>query len=141
MEIEVNYLAVVLAALSTMVVGSLWYSPKGFGTLWQKLSKAKMNEKPTGSEMLKLYGGAVLASTLTAYILAHVAYMSSSVLGSDFLQSALSTAFWLWLGFTAARVYVHDSFEGRPPKLTLITVSHELVTFMVMALIIGLMGV
>jgi hypothetical protein len=57
------------------------------------------------------------------------------------LQSALTTAFWAWLGFTAARIYTHDLFEGRPQKLTLITVSHELVTFLVMGLVIGLVGV
>lgn len=141
MDIEVNYFAVVLAALSTMAVGSLWYSPKGFGTLWMKLTKVKMNSKQTSAEMLKLYGGTLLASVVTAYILAHVAFLSNVVLGGEFLASALSTAFWLWLGFTAARVYVHDSFETRSSQLTLLTVSHELVTVMVMALIIGLMGV
>jgi hypothetical protein len=51
------------------------------------------------------------------------------------------TAFWAWLGFTASRIITHDAFEGRRKKLTLLTISHELVTFMVMGLIIGLMGV
>ena len=139
--VEVNFVAVVLAAISTMVVGSLWYSPSGFGTLWMKLAKVKPDPKMTPNEMLKLYGGALLASAITAYVLAHVTYMSSEVLGGAYWLSAFSTAFWLWLGFTAARVYVHDGFEGRPLKLTLLTAGHELVTFMVMAAIIGLMGV
>ena len=56
---------------------------------------------------------------------------------NSFLQDALTTAFWLWLGITAARFITHDAFEGRPPKLTILNVSHEFVTFMVMALIIG----
>jgi hypothetical protein len=54
------------------------------------------------------------------------------------LQDALSTAFWVWLGFTATRFITHDAFEMRPKKLTLLNISHEFVTFMVMGLIIGL---
>lgn len=139
--VEVNYIAVLLAALSTMVVGSFWYSPSGFGKLWMKLTKVKMNTKPSSTEMLELYGGAVLSAAVTAYVLASMTTITSQALGGTFWMVALSTGFWLWLGLTAARVYVHDSFENRPKKLTLLTVSHELVTIMVMAAIIGVMGV
>jgi hypothetical protein len=51
------------------------------------------------------------------------------------------TAFWLWLGFTAARFITHDAFEGRPMALTFLNVSLEFVTIMVMGLLIGLIGV
>jgi hypothetical protein len=78
---------------------------------------------------------------LTAYILAHVSYLSNSFFHNSFLQDSMATAFWLWLGLTAARIFTHDLFEGRPSKLTLITVSHELVTLLIMGLVIGLVGV
>ena len=32
MELAINYWAVILATLSTMIVGSIWYTPKVFGT-------------------------------------------------------------------------------------------------------------
>jgi hypothetical protein len=57
------------------------------------------------------------------------------------LQDTLTTAFWLWLGFTAARFATHDAFEGRPHKLTLLNLGNEFVTIMLMSLIIGLFGV
>ncbi|MET1156149.1 MAG: DUF1761 domain-containing protein, partial [Arthrobacter sp.] len=44
-------------------------------------------------------------------------------------------------GFTAARFVTHDAFEGRPAGLTVLNIVHELVTFLVMALIIGLFGI
>jgi hypothetical protein len=136
MNVEVNWLAIVLATLSTMVVGSLWYTPKTFGNLWIKLAKIDTKKQKGMAAPLV---GALIASFITAYILAHVTYLSHSFFDNSFLQDALSTGFWLWLGFVAARLFVHDAFEGRPKRLTLLNIAHEFVTIMIMALIIGLM--
>lgn len=141
MDVQVNYLAVLLAGLSSMVVGAIWYSRPLFGTMWMKLTGVKMNKKMTGSQMATMYGLALLASLMTAYILAHVTFLSNHFFKGSFLGDALSTAWWLWLGFTAARLLVHDLFENRDMKLTLLNAAHELATVLVMALIIGTMGV
>lgn len=139
MNVEINYLAVVLAALSTMVVGSIWYTPKVFGNAWMKLAGLKRADlEKNGMTPIVI---TVLVSLLTAYVLAHVAFLSNQYFKHSFLQDSLTTAFWVWLGFNASRIITHDAFEGRRKKLTLLTISHELVTFMVMGLIIGLMGV
>ena len=136
MNVEVNYVAVLLATLSTMVVGSVWYTPKVFGNTWMKLAGLKQKElEKNGIKPIVI---TVFVSLITAYVLAHVAFLSNQFFKHSFLQDSLTTAFWLWLGFTAARIITHDAFEGRPKKLTLLTISHELITFMVMGLIIGL---
>lgn len=140
MDVSVNYLAVLLAAASSMVVGSIWYAQGVFGKTWAKLAKVNMNKKVSGSEMTRLLGLTFLASLVTAYILAHVAFLSNEFFRNDFIQDALTTAFWLWLGLTAARIYTHDLFEGRPGKLTLLSAGNELTTLLVMGLIIGAMG-
>lgn len=138
MNVEVNMLSVVLAALSTMVVGSIWYTPKVFGTVWMKLAKVSQKDmKENGFQPIVI---TLIVSLITAYVLAHVAYLSNQFFNHSFLQDSMTTAIWVWLGFTAARVITHDAFEGRPKKLTLLNIAHELVTFLVMGLIIGLMG-
>lgn len=107
-----------------------------------KAAKIKMDRKPAASEMTILIGGSFIASLVTAYVLAHVTFLSHSFFKNDsFLQDALATAFWLWVGLTVARIFVHDIFEGRPWKLMLLTVGHELVTLLAMGLIIGWLGV
>lgn len=141
MNVEVNYLAVLLAGLSSMVVGSVWYAPGVFGKMWAKLAKVDMDRKVPAADMALLLGTAFLLSLITAFVLAHVTYLSNSFFGNDFLQDALSTGFWVWLGFNAVRFATHDMFETRRKKLTLINIANEFVTIMVMALIIGLMGV
>lgn len=140
MDVSVNFFAVVLAALSTMVVGSLWYSPAGFYKQWAKLAHVKTNTKISSGQMAWMYGSVFVASLVMAYILAHVSYLSNHFFQNRFLQDTLSTSFWLWLGFVATRFYVHDTFEGRRKLLTVLNAGHELVTLLVMAIIIGLMG-
>lgn len=137
MAVEVNYMAVVLAMASTMVIGSIWYTPKVFGNKWMQW--AKLDKKQMEKNGLWPILITVVASLVTAYVLAHVAYLSNQFFQNSFLQDSLTTAFWVWLGFTAARIITHDAFEGRRKKLTLLTISHELVTFMVMGLVIGLL--
>lgn len=141
MEVQVNYWAVLLAAIASMGIGSVWYAQSVFGKPWAKLARVDMHKKQSANQMAFLFGGTFIVALITAYVLAHVSYLSHSFFKNDFLQDAVTTAFWLWLGLTAARIFTHDSFEGRPLKLTALTVSHELVTLLVMAAIIGLFGV
>ncbi len=139
--VEVNYLAILVAGISSMVVGMVWYSPSVFGNAWMKLAKINRRELETNQKQNWVnYLYVFVASLVTAYVLAHVTFLSQNFFDNDYLMAALSTAFWLWLGFTAARILTHDLFEMRRKMLTLLTLSHELVTVMVMALILGLFG-
>ena len=120
-----------------MAVGAIWYAKGVFGTEWQKLTK--LTDKQLTQGAARAMGGTAIVSLITAYVLAHVTYISHDFFGNSFLQDALTTAFWLWLGLTAARMITHDLFEHRPIKLTLLGIGHELVTLETMALIIGLL--
>ncbi|HSX29155.1 MAG TPA: DUF1761 domain-containing protein [Candidatus Saccharimonadales bacterium] len=138
MQVEVNWLAVVLATLSTMVVGSVWYTPKVFGNTWMRL--VHLDRKKAQTAGLRPILITLAVSFISAYVLAHVVYLAHFFFNNSFLLDSLSTAFWLWLGMTAARFITHDAFEGRPVALTVINVAHELVTFLVMGLVIGLLA-
>lgn len=140
MDVAINYLAVVLAALSSMLVGSVWYAQGAFGREWAKLARVDMSKPIKTGQMVLLMVSAFVASLLTAYILAHFAYVMNTFYKNEFWQDALTTGFWLWLGFTAMRLFVHDAFEGRRKKLTVLNSAHELVTILLMAGIIGFMG-
>ncbi|MBC7291334.1 MAG: DUF1761 domain-containing protein [Actinotalea sp.] len=133
---EINWWAVVLATLSTMVIGSVWYAPPVFGRRWERLARI---EQP--SSAVVAIGLTVVVSFVSAAVLAGAAAISWGFYGGSFLTSAVVTGLILWAGFTAARFITHDAFEGRPWQLTLMNVAHELVTVLVMALIIGAIGI
>lgn len=132
---EINYLAVIAATLSSMLVGSIWYTPKVFGNYWM----AKSGVTPSGNskDAIKPIVITLLVSFVTAWVLAGAIYISFEFYGGSFLVNALVTAIILWAGLTAARFITHDAFDGRPTGLTVLNVAHEFVTLVVMALIIG----
>lgn len=137
MDVQVNYLAVLLAGLSSMVVGAIWYAPQVFGKQWMKFSGLKQKDIEGGSPAPYII--TLVVSLLTAFVLAHVAYLSNQFYNNSFLMDTITTGFWLWLGFTAARMITHNIFDRKDWRLSVINVGHEFVTIFVMALIIGFM--
>ncbi|WP_022887099.1 DUF1761 domain-containing protein [Glaciibacter superstes] len=132
---EINYWAVILATLSSMIVGSIWYTPKVFGNYWMKMSGSKPSGK-TSDAVIPIVV-TLLVSFITAWVLAGAAYIAWDFYGGNFLVNAIVTALMLWAGFTAARFVTHDAFDQRPGGLTILNISHELVTVVIMAIIIG----
>jgi hypothetical protein len=136
---EINIWAVLLATLSSMVVGSVWYTPKVFGNYWMRV--AKVTPSGDAKDAVKPILITLVVSFVSALVLAGSAAISQHFYGGNFLVNTLVTAVILWAGFTAARFITHDAFEGRPAGLTALNCAHELVTLTVMALIIGLFGI
>jgi hypothetical protein len=67
---EINFLALLVAALSTLVVGFIWYNPKVFGTIWMKES-GMTEEKMKGGNMFKT----LLISFLYAFLIGFILQM------------------------------------------------------------------
>ncbi len=135
---EINIWAVLLATLSTMVVGSIWYTPKVFGTYWMRV--AKVTPSGEAKDAIGPILVTLVVSLITALVLAGSISIAQHFYEGSFLLNAVITSVILWAGLTAARFVTHDAFEGRPRGLTLLNLAHELVTFLVMGLIIGLFG-
>lgn len=134
---EINYWAVVLATLSTMIVGSIWYTPKVFGNRWARLAKVDLNAEKTPLQAWLPIIVTVFVSFATAWVLAGSTAIAWHFYDDTYFSAALVTGIILWAGFTAARFITHDQFEGRPSSLTVMNIAHELVTVVVMAIIIG----
>ncbi|MFD5224287.1 DUF1761 domain-containing protein [Microbacterium sp. NPDC058342] len=132
---EINYWAVLVATVSTMIVGSLWYAPKVFGTRWAKLAGVDL-DRPASSAAMPIIT-TVIVSFLTAWVLAGAASIAWHFYEGAYFWASVVTAVTLWAGFIAARFITHDAFEGRSTRLTTLNIGHELVTVLVMAVIIG----
>ena len=68
---DVNLLAVLVAGLVPMIVGSLWYGPL-FGKRWMALMETTPEEIQEGFNPLRTYGISFLLSLVTAFILAQL---------------------------------------------------------------------
>lgn len=69
---EFNWIAMIGAALVTLPIGFIWYSPKVFGTVWMRES-GMTEEKAKGSNMVKVFGLAIVFSFILAFFLPQVA--------------------------------------------------------------------
>lgn len=133
-QVTINYLAVIVAAVASMMIGFLWYGPL-FGKQWMQLmnfDKKKIGEaKKKG--MGKIYALAFLTTLITSYVLAHfVDYVEAKTIADGIILG-----FWVWIGFLATTQIGSVFWEGKPVKLYLINTLHYLVALAVMAAILA----
>ncbi|HEX8268961.1 MAG TPA: DUF1761 domain-containing protein [Flavobacterium sp.] len=77
---EINFLAVLGAALSTLVVGFIWYHPNVFGTVWMRES-GTTEDKMKGSNMAILFGMSIFYALLMAMIIMTIVNHQFGALG------------------------------------------------------------
>jgi len=133
---NINLLAVLVAAISTMVVGFLWYSPLLFAKPWMKEMGYDPNDKARMEEMKKsagpAYGGSFLASLISAFILA--LFLHEMRVAS--LHIGLSVGFHVWLGFVATVQFTSALFTKQSMRLFGINTGYQLVCYLAMAAIL-----
>ena len=77
---EFNLLAILVAALSSFVVGFIWYNPKVFGTIWMKEAGLTQEQLQTGS-MLKIFGLTFIYAFMLAFMLQNLVIHQTGALG------------------------------------------------------------
>ncbi len=133
----VNLLAVLVAALATMVVGFLWYSPLLFAKPWTVLMGYDPNDKAKMEEMRKgaggLYSIALLCSLVAALVLGRIIHIATihSVL------HGLRIGAGVWLGFVTTTQLTDKLFTRKPFKLYLINTGYQLACFLAMGAILA----
>lgn len=131
-NIEVNFWAVLLAAVANMVIGSIWYSKAMFANKWMALTgKTEEEIRSSGSSMA--YIGMMVGALVMAYVLAHFINYAQA----DTVSEGLVTGFWIWLGFVVTVKLSDVLFEGRPKGLFAINAGYFLVALPVMGAILA----
>lgn len=137
--IEVNWLAVIIAAAATMAIGFLWYSPMLFGKTWMKImGHTAEGMKKEQKEMGKWYALSAVAALVTAYVLSHVMALSENFYHYTPVMTGVISGFWMWLGFVGPVQLTDVIFGKRNWTLFGINTGYQLVSLLVMGVIIGL---
>jgi hypothetical protein len=140
MNVEINYLAVLVAGVVSMALGFLWYSPVLLGKQWMKekgLTSDKL--KKAQKEMGKLYGLSFVVSLITACILFHVMTFSENFYHYPSVQTGLTSGFWMWLGFMMPVQITATIFGDRNWKLFGIDTGYQLASVLAMGAVLGSM--
>ena len=140
MEVNVNYLAIVVAAVASMVVGFVWYGVL-FKKRWMSLmgitSDSMANMKMTANQA---YMWQFVASLVMAYVLAHSLLFTNAYLNVGAIQAGVMVGFWNWFGFVAPVTIGIVLWENKPVLLWFLNVSNYLVSLIVMGVILSLWG-
>jgi len=128
-EIDVNWLAVLVAALVPMALGALWYSVL-FARPWMR-AVGRNAEDMTGAA--PGYFLSAVAAIVTSYTLARVVRWAEV----DDLGNGLLVGLLLWIGFVATIIAVQTYFGGRSRTLWAIDAGYWLVSLLVMGAIHG----
>jgi hypothetical protein len=113
---EFNFLAVLVAALSSFVVGFIWYNPKVFGTIWMKEAGFTQEQSEKGN-MLKIFGLTFVYSLMLAFIMPTIVIHQMGALsmigGPTFVETAKPSylAFMADYG-DAFRTFKHGALHG-----------------------------
>lgn len=141
MEIQINYVAILVAVVANFVLGFIWYTPL-FGRAWAKEMGFDTSVKPTGGQLAKGMIIMVIGNFLLAFVFAHNIAAWSFVPGMDQesdVSNILSASIFTWLGFYVPVDLNGIAWESKSWKLFLINTGYHLVMLVVAAAILTLM--
>ena len=136
----INWWAVLVAGISSFVVGGIWYSPGLFGKAWMKDNNFTEEDIKKGNKG-KIFGWTLIFSLLMAANLGMFLADPPSTCPADCVIKA-DLQWGLMAGFLAGiwtfcAIAIHSLFELKPWRLILINGFYSLVALTLMGAIIG----
>ena len=129
---DVNWLAVVVAAGSSFLLGGLWYSPKLFGTAWGKAAGIDASSKqghPARVFAVSFVLSVVAAALFAWWIGPHPAF-----------GFAVTRGLLVGGGFVATCFGINYQFANRHPLLWAIDGGYHVAQFALFGVVLGLFG-
>ncbi len=125
---EINWPAIIIAAVVPMVVGALWYSPMVFAKKWMALIGKTEEEIKKGANPAAMYGVSFVAALVMAYVMNYFVHHTMSL---TFIQG-MKIGFALWLGLVVTTNLATVTFEFRPKGLYYMNMAYNLVCMLIM---------
>src|SRR4029077_6576811 len=133
----VNLWAVLVAAVASMVVGFLWYSPFLFARPWMLAMGYDPDNKSKLDEMRKSAGKSYALSFVASLFAAFGLGKIIDVTTVDSALYGMKIGFAVWLGFVTTVQLTAKLFGNQPTKLYLINTGYQLVCYLVMGAILA----
>jgi hypothetical protein len=128
---QINWLAVVAAALSTFIIGGLWYSPILFGNLWLR-ANGFTDAQVKKFNKARAFGGAFfLALVMSANLAVFLADSKTTFLWG-MTAGALAGVGWVAAGFAVVAL-----FENRSWSYILVNGGYQILALVSMGAILG----
>lgn len=139
--VPINYLAVLVCGVASMVLGFLWYGPM-FGKMYismmgfDKMDPAKQEAMKKG--MTKSYVLSFIGALVMALVLAHALVFAESYMNASGALAGLQVGLWNWLGFIAPVTMGNVLWGNQTWKLWLLGNGYNLVQLLMFGVILAL---
>ncbi len=127
---NLNWLAIIIAAASAFLLGSLWYSPLMFARRWMK-ETGITEESAKNTSMLRLFSLAFILSFVAAFFLAMFIGPGAGI------ASGGMAGFMTGVGWVFTFMGISYLFESRSLAHFLINSLYSVASLTLMGLIIG----
>jgi uncharacterized membrane protein (DUF485 family) len=128
---QVNIVAVLVAALSSFLLGGLWYSKLLFGPAWHRLA-GNDGRKMAESHPAKVFGLSYLFAVVAAFVYAWLMPAAPDA------ARAATQGLAIGAGVVAASFGINYQFANRATGLWLIDGGYHAVQFLLYGMILGL---
>lgn len=126
---DLNWLAILVAAIAFFAVGALWYQRGVMGNRWMKAAAVEPSE---ASPRAWIFVGTLIAYFLMAMVLA----MISQGIGASSFGDGLVLGLFTGVVFVAAQAWVNAAYEGRSMNLVLVNGGIGMIGHVIMAIIV-----
>jgi hypothetical protein len=127
----INWLAVIIAALSAFIIGGIWYSPVLFANAW-------MNDNNLTPEQIKTANKAKIFGVTAIFSLIMAANLAMFLAGPKTDVAWGAEAGFLAGIWTFSAIAIHSLFELKSWRYIFINGGYSLISLTVMGAIIGL---
>jgi len=131
MEVHVNYLAVLVAAIASYAIASVWYAVI-FKKQWMQLTGVT-DMKPAPMSMVLPFVGSLVMS----YVLDHSIVFGNTYTNMSGMSGGLMGGFFNWLGFIAPVTLMGVVYEKRKWALWVLDNGFWLISLLVMGAILS----
>ncbi len=137
---DVNWLAVLLAAVGSMVLGMGWYT--SLGKQWMNaLGKTREEMMPDGKASPMPFVIAAVCQLVMAYFLLLLTRTIVATSASDVqIWDAVMIGAHMWFGFILTSMVLNHAYQGQKVSLTLIDGGYLLGVMIVQGVILGLLA-
>lgn len=132
---SINWLAVVVCVIVSMISGTIWYNPKTFFPMWWAV--VGHGKQPGMENMTMTWALTVLSSLVQAVAMAFMVDAMGGMMGGVNAMTGMSTGFMLWLGFVAPTNLVNKLFAGHGLKIWAIEIGNHFVNLVLFGAILG----
>ena len=133
----ISWLAVLIAAVASFIVGAIWYGMLGQPWMkalgWSEAEIAGNTRAPVVPMIASL-----IAELAMAFVLAGV--IGHLGAGNTTIRNGLISGAFIWAGFVVTTLAVNNAYARRQPMLTVIDAGHWLAVLLVQGAVLGAIG-